>query len=338
MKNFLQFIKKERLTYIILPAILFLSVLVLYCLTLPNVNTGYADSDEFSVAAKVFGVPHPPGYPLYTMLAAIFGRLPLPLTFAGRINFLSIFLHTLTVVLAYYSGLLLLTQFIKDKFIAAVSAIVGVLSLTVMFSFWFYGLFAEVFPLNNFLVAVTVLLLVIWAKNFKPKPQKNKKQKDSSEKILLVAAFIFGLGASNQQVIVLLVPMIVFWVILTRPRVVFDWSLIAKSIVLFVVGFLGPYVYVLIASRHLPVINWENAQTLNGIFRLVTRRIYAEAAPNGMAYTVYQFKLSQVLLGIQRYSSYLLLNYGWMWIITGLGGFVYLAITKKLFLSLQKLA
>jgi hypothetical protein len=62
--------------------------LVAYGFTLhPGLPAG--DSGELIAVAATGGVAHPPGYPLYTMLAGVFGRL-LPLgSFAWRLNLLS---------------------------------------------------------------------------------------------------------------------------------------------------------------------------------------------------------------------------------------------------------
>jgi len=40
-------------------------------------NVGLLDSGEFIVAAQHFGVPHPTGYPLWTLLTWLFQLLPL---------------------------------------------------------------------------------------------------------------------------------------------------------------------------------------------------------------------------------------------------------------------
>jgi hypothetical protein len=327
--NVFLFFQKDRLLHFIVPLCLFLFVLILYSLTLPNVNTGYADSDEFLTAAKVFGVPHPPGYPLYTVLSAVFGRLPLPLTFAGKVNFLSTVLHSLTVVLIYFSGLLLLGQVIKDRFILAAASLIGALSLCLMFSFWFYGLFAEVFPLDNFLAALSLLILLIWSKKYKTVKVNKKKKTDPFQNVLIAGVFVFGLGLSNQQVIILLFPMFAFWVFFTRPRILLDWALLFKLILAFCLGTLLPYSYVFIAAHHLPIINWENVHDLNGLYRLITRRIYAEAAPTGVAYTGSSFSHAQTVKGIQLLTDYLVENYGKVWLAISIAGLVYLGIKRQ---------
>ncbi|MBI4673735.1 MAG: DUF2723 domain-containing protein [Chloroflexi bacterium] len=53
---------------------------LVYVLTMTRTVTWLhngADSGELVTAAFTFGIPHPPGYPLYTMLAAVFARVPL---------------------------------------------------------------------------------------------------------------------------------------------------------------------------------------------------------------------------------------------------------------------
>jgi hypothetical protein len=47
-----------------------------YGVTLPPSIT-FEDSGEFATAAALLGIPHAPGYPLYTMLAHLFLMVPL---------------------------------------------------------------------------------------------------------------------------------------------------------------------------------------------------------------------------------------------------------------------
>src|SRR5919109_1442883 len=63
----------------------FLVVFVIYLLTLAP-TTAFWDTSEYIAAAKVMGIPHPPGNPLFTLLAHTFGLLPLAASYAERIN------------------------------------------------------------------------------------------------------------------------------------------------------------------------------------------------------------------------------------------------------------
>jgi hypothetical protein len=70
------------------PAVAFVCLLALYVATLaPSVMGG--DSGELTASALTGGVPHPPGYPLFAMLARLFAALPLGHSPAWRVNLLS---------------------------------------------------------------------------------------------------------------------------------------------------------------------------------------------------------------------------------------------------------
>src|SRR3954468_4751004 len=63
-------------------------VFVLYLLTLaPSVEMW--DTGEYMAATKVLGLPHPPGNPFFMLLGHAFASIPLPLSYAGRINLLA---------------------------------------------------------------------------------------------------------------------------------------------------------------------------------------------------------------------------------------------------------
>lgn len=57
------------------PAVVTTTLLVLYAATVCRTVFWY-DSAEFATAAKVWGVPHPPGYPAYVLVSHLLARLP----------------------------------------------------------------------------------------------------------------------------------------------------------------------------------------------------------------------------------------------------------------------
>ena len=63
----------------------FVLVLFVYVLTLAP-TTAFWDASEYIAAARVLGTPHPPGNPLFVVLAHTFGLLPLAESYAVRIN------------------------------------------------------------------------------------------------------------------------------------------------------------------------------------------------------------------------------------------------------------
>ena len=60
----------------------------LYAATLAP-STAMWDTSEYMVAAKALGIPHPPGNPLFVLIAYLFGTLPIATGFAVRINLLA---------------------------------------------------------------------------------------------------------------------------------------------------------------------------------------------------------------------------------------------------------
>jgi hypothetical protein len=75
---------------------LFIGAVLLYTLTLHG-DVQPADSGEFQIAAITLGIPHPPGYPLFTMLGWLFAQVPIGSPFA-RVSFLSVIASSLTLV------------------------------------------------------------------------------------------------------------------------------------------------------------------------------------------------------------------------------------------------
>src|SRR3989440_6519785 len=65
-----------------------LGALVLYVLTLAP-TTQFWDTSEYIAAAYVLGIPHPPGNPLFVLIAHVWGLLPLAAGYAMRINLLA---------------------------------------------------------------------------------------------------------------------------------------------------------------------------------------------------------------------------------------------------------
>ena len=100
-------------------AALIAGALALYSATLhPDVQP--ADSGEFQIAAITLGIPHPPGYPLFTMLGWLFAQMPFGSPFA-RVSFLSVIASTATLVLVA----LAVERIAKPKQIVTVSPAPG---------------------------------------------------------------------------------------------------------------------------------------------------------------------------------------------------------------------
>src|SRR5260370_16780108 len=75
----------ERPPYPMAAAVV-LGTLLLYVVTLAP-TTQFWDTSEYIAAAYALGIPHPPGNPLFTLLAHVWGLIPWAHGYAMRINF-----------------------------------------------------------------------------------------------------------------------------------------------------------------------------------------------------------------------------------------------------------
>ncbi|MFA5136816.1 MAG: DUF2723 domain-containing protein [Patescibacteria group bacterium] len=212
------------------------------------------DSAEFSFVARSFSIAHPPGYPLYSILA-IGANLLIPfLTTPWRVAFIS---NIATVATSYILFHLLIKLRITKK-VALFSSILYVF----LFPVWQYSLIPEVFTLNNLLtVSITYLLFTMNHKDF------NK---------LVLVFLLLGLSISHHHIFVLYLPC---WIYLAfRKNLLSMFSMLPnqkKAILLlvFIVGILF-YLYAPVASFFNPPLDWENPKTLSGFVRLITRQSY----------------------------------------------------------------
>lgn len=126
-----------------------LAFFLLYLLTLcPTVH--WYDSAEFATAAATLGIPHPPGYPLYTLVGRLFVLLPVEPAYA--VNLMSAFFGAVTVVLVYATA--------RELGAGHVASATGATLLAVAPLFWSQAVVAEVYtPGLAFLMGALLLAL-----------------------------------------------------------------------------------------------------------------------------------------------------------------------------------
>jgi len=90
-----------------------LLLLVVYVVTIAP-TTQFWDTSEYIAAAKVLGIPHPPGNPLFVLIAHVWGMLPLAAHYALRINLLA------AVTSALAAGFLFL---VADRMLASTTTL-----------------------------------------------------------------------------------------------------------------------------------------------------------------------------------------------------------------------
>lgn len=186
---------------------------VVYFLTLPPSVT-LEDSGEFIVAGDHWGVPHPPGYPIWTFCANLMSDLFRWVTFRGQttpawsIALMSAVFGALaaglTAMLITRSSSDLLKGFRRREAgeeeaehdgICWAGGVAGSLLFAFSPVMWSQSVIVEAYALNAFFLVWLFLLTYRWMRR-------------PSERVLWLAAYIFGLGLTNYQVMLLaLVPL-----------------------------------------------------------------------------------------------------------------------------------
>ncbi len=111
-----------------------------------------ADNGEFQWVAAQLGLAHPPGFPLYTLLAYLFTQLPLQQSPAYMVNLFSAITSSATLVLLY-----LTVHQLTKRHLAAVTAVFALATST---TFWAQATTANIRSLTTFFAALAILALV----------------------------------------------------------------------------------------------------------------------------------------------------------------------------------
>ena len=149
---------------LIVSLLLFLSTFIVYLKHLaPSIFTG--DSADATIASYVLGIPHPPGFPVYTWFGHIFTFIPVG-DIAYRVNFMSAFFGALVIPIVYMIIRSLAPQSqgsFVDNIASRSGAIIGSMSFAFSIYYWAQAEIAEIYTLNSFFIASMILLAFIWA-------------------------------------------------------------------------------------------------------------------------------------------------------------------------------
>jgi len=236
------------------PLVAFVVLLALYVATLaPSIMGG--DSGELTAAALTGGVPHPPGYPLFAMLARLFAALPLGHSPAWRVNLLS---ATSTAAAA---GLLcaVVQSWTREAAAGLVAAVLFGTNTVV----WRHATSAEVFGLNAMFVALAFLL---WLSI------ERATERKAARRLSFALLLCSGLAMCNHHTFVFVgAPLALRSLWVARRHL--GAGGIALAIAFGCVG-LVPYAYLCVASSSRAAVSWGDETTLDGLLTHVLRRNY----------------------------------------------------------------
>ncbi len=194
---FMNMIKLDKIKNNYPVILLFILTFAIYLGTLmPGI--GYSgDVAKFQFTGKILGIPHTPGYPAYTLISHLFYLIPAGSP-AYRINLMSAFFASLTAVFLFF----VILRLTRNKPVSFISALLFSVSRT----FWSQAVVAEVYTLNAFFITAVVLYLLIW-----------DEKKDI--KYFFLACFTFAMSFGHHLSMVLLVPAVVIFILVSNYRV-----------------------------------------------------------------------------------------------------------------------
>lgn len=232
-----------------LSAAVFLGFLALYAATLlPGVLP--ADSGEFQEVAATAGVAHPPGYPLYTLLAWLFAHIPLGPTPAWRVNAFSAITAAATTALVFSTA-----RRTSGSLLGGLAAALALGSAT---TFWATATKASIRPLTAFFAALCLYALIRHAS------VADREESSAGDRYLVLFFLALSLGLTHHPS--LLFPGVVFllYLILVDPALLHQprrWLKPALALL--------PSLLVFI---YLPLRGTSNLSTLSGFLDYVLAR------------------------------------------------------------------
>lgn len=184
-------------------------VFVIYFLTL-GPTIAFWDTAEYIAAAKVLGIPHPPGNPLFVVLGHVWGLLPLAGTYAVRINLFAAVTSALASGFMFLVADRWLRNITPNRVLRLASAFAGILVGSTLWTVWNQATVNEkVYTLSLLSMAVVLWVAVHWADD-KPGPHRDRW--------LVLIAYLLTLSSTNHMMGVLAAPAVVVYVLWT------DWQ------------------------------------------------------------------------------------------------------------------
>jgi tetratricopeptide (TPR) repeat protein len=282
----------------------FLVALILYSWTLAPTVT-LTDSGELIVVARGLGIAHPPGVPLWIILAHLASLVPFG-NVAVRINFSSALFAALAcamLTLAVAELTITASPLITSKrrkrvaresktaeesglarLLVAAPALGAGLLMAFSRSLWSYATITEVYALNTLLILVIFFLMLRWRRRIVEgrthfSTASNTGQAatpiTTHDTYLYAAALVFGLALGVHHVTVALtLPAIAVIVFRTQGVKFFTSRRLVYAALISIGALAAVYAYLPLAASRSPVINWGHPRSLEEIWWHITGRQY----------------------------------------------------------------
>jgi hypothetical protein len=315
-------------------AVVFVASLTLYLATVAPTVT-LVDSGELIFATRTLGVAHPPGFPLYVLLAHAFTWLPFA-SIALRVNIASaVFAATAAAMLTLVVAEMLLSYdalpFTANKaqktdrkvkkhgakderrapvamsgewgWISVAACVMAGLLFACSRTLWNYATITEVYTLNTLLISIICFLMFRWRRRIlgdriaSGKPLPSGDVASAHDRWLYAASFVFGLAMGVHHVsVAVTLPAFALLVLATEGFRFFASKRLLKAALCAFAG-LAVYLYLPLAAMRSPLMNWGDPRSPQRLWWHVTGRQYQVFFESSTSVISRQFDVFLALVG-----------------------------------------
>ncbi|MGE0088978.1 MAG: DUF2723 domain-containing protein [Bacteroidales bacterium] len=239
--------------------IIFLVASIVYLLTIEP-TTSFWDCGEFIATAFKLEVGHPPGAPVFMILARFFSLFASDVTHVAQmVNAMSALASSFTILFLFWTITHLAKRFIvtsdqltTGQLVAVIgSGAVGALAYTFSDTFWFSAVEGEVYALSSLFTAFVFWAILKW---------ENEADEKHANRWIILIAYMMGLSIGVHLLNLLAIPAIVFVYYFKKYEVTRKGVIAAFLISLLI---LGSVMYVIIPGV-ITVATWFELLFVNG--------------------------------------------------------------------------
>jgi len=193
------------------------AIWLLYVFTL-GPTTAFWDTSEYIATAYILGLPHPPGNPLFVLIGKTWLLLTgwTGLEVATRINLLSATVSAAAAVFWFLAVMRIWAHFTKDRSVALMAAFCAVVVGGTAYTVWAQSNVNEkVYTVSLLFVAAISYLAMLW---------EDHAGTYRGDRIIVLIAFLLGLGATNHQMSLLPLPALAVLVLWHNHARLLSWK------------------------------------------------------------------------------------------------------------------
>ncbi|MQA89596.1 MAG: DUF2723 domain-containing protein [Gemmatimonas sp.] len=234
-------------------------VLALYAISLAP-STAFWDTSEYIATAQILGIPHPPGNPLFVLMARAWELVlaPTGLSVPVRINLFSAFMSAGAAVFWFLIVYRILSSFTENEIVRRVGSGASVLLSATAFTVWNQSNVNEkVYTLSLFTIALLSWLAFLWRDQVEEHRGLSPRLNWHDDNVLVLAMYVLALSVGNHLMAFLAAPALLVLLLMVKPRALANWRLYLWALVFAFIG-LSVHLYLPIRAELAPIINEAN--------------------------------------------------------------------------------